>query len=126
MNRRAAKGRDDMRQEGASPDPRTMIRDLDGIAASVNTRLPRAPAAEASAASHQAGAAAEVAAPATPGVPMFNPHMRIEAALNLVVLEFRDADGTVNRSIPSPREIDAYRASEPETVPPKAELDVEG
>jgi hypothetical protein len=102
-----------------------MIRDPDGIAASVNARLPRTPAAgpQRSAGPTPSAAPAE---PPTPGVPMVDPHMRIETALNLVVLEFRDADGAVSRSIPSPREIEAYRAGRAETPPPRAELDVEG
>lgn len=35
--------------------------------------------------------------------------VRIEPALQLVVTEFRSPDGEVRQSIPSPREIDAYR-----------------
>ncbi|MGX9966881.1 hypothetical protein ACVFYP_26395 [Roseomonas sp. F4] len=35
--------------------------------------------------------------------------MRIEPALQLVVTEFREPDGEVRQSIPTPREIDAYR-----------------
>jgi hypothetical protein len=38
-----------------------------------------------------------------------NPRLRIEPALNLVVLEFRDHAGEVSRSIPTAREIEAYR-----------------
>lgn len=35
--------------------------------------------------------------------------VRIEPALQLVVTEFRAPDGEVRQSIPTPREIDAYR-----------------
>ncbi|MBU8543522.1 MULTISPECIES: hypothetical protein [Roseomonadaceae] len=35
--------------------------------------------------------------------------LRIEPALQLVVTEFRTPDGEVRQSIPTPREIDAYR-----------------
>jgi hypothetical protein len=41
--------------------------------------------------------------------PQRNPAMRLEPALNLVVVEFRAFDGTTSFSIPSPRELDAYR-----------------
>ena len=40
-----------------------------------------------------------------------NPRMRIDRDLGMVVIEFRDAAGRVNVSLPTPREIDAYRAS---------------
>lgn len=62
-----------------------------------------------------------------PGIPMLNPRMRIDTELNLVVLEFRDDAGEVRQSLPSPREIDAYRlaAREPaEPEPPLTGLDV--
>ena len=40
-----------------------------------------------------------------------NPRMRIDRDLGMVVIEFRDAAGRVNVSLPTEREIDAYRAS---------------
>lgn len=40
-----------------------------------------------------------------------NPRMRIDRDLGMVVIEFRDASGRVNVSLPSPRELEAYRAS---------------
>jgi hypothetical protein len=51
------------------------------------------------------------------GLRQDNPHqapapgtqVRIEASLQLVVLEFREPDGAVRQSIPTPRELDAYR-----------------
>ena len=57
---------------------------------------------------------------------MLSPRMRIETSLNLVVLEFRDADGTLTRSIPTLREIDAYRAGSQEPPSPSPAVDVEG
>ncbi|HEV7264566.1 MAG TPA: hypothetical protein VGN83_06585 [Falsiroseomonas sp.] len=57
-----------------------------------------------------------------------NPHLRIDSMLNLVVLEFRDTVGEVRNTIPSPREIAAYRSAGPDepTPPPQPDLDVEG
>lgn len=49
---------------------------------------------------------------------------RIEAALQLVVTEFRAPDGEMRQSIPTPREIDAYR--NPPLPAPDPELDVTG
>ncbi len=40
-----------------------------------------------------------------------NPRMRIDCDLGMVVIEFRDSAGRVNVSLPTEREIDAYRAS---------------
>lgn len=42
-------------------------------------------------------------------VPVFNPRLRLDPELSLVVLEFRTGTGEVRDSIPSPRELDAYR-----------------
>lgn len=65
---------------------------------------------------------------AAPSPLLLNPRLRIDAALNLVVLEFRDDAGAVSRSIPTAREIDAYRSGAEPTpdVPaqPRAGLDV--
>jgi hypothetical protein len=49
-----------------------------------------------------------------PAVPVPNPKLRLDPALHLVVIEFRDAEGEVEATIPSPRELDAYRSSERE------------
>lgn len=38
-----------------------------------------------------------------------NPALRMDAELGLVVLEFRDARGELAASIPTKRELDAYR-----------------
>lgn len=43
--------------------------------------------------------------------PIANPRLRIDAALNLVVIEFRDATGEVGLTIPSPQEMKAYRTA---------------
>lgn len=48
------------------------------------------------------------AAPAPAPQPA-NPQLRIDPALNIVVLEFRGADGAVRHSLPTARELDAYR-----------------
>jgi hypothetical protein len=52
------------------------------------------------------GAAPPPAAPATP-----NPRLRLDGSLGMVVIEFRDAVGDVANTIPSPRQIAAYRAA---------------
>jgi len=38
-----------------------------------------------------------------------NPRLRVDAALNVVVLEFLGTDGKLNHSLPSPRELESYR-----------------
>jgi hypothetical protein len=58
----------------------------------------------------EAGPVPDAAGAAPPSPPLLNPRLRIDAALNLVVLEFRDDAGAVSRSIPTAREIDAYRS----------------
>jgi len=40
-----------------------------------------------------------------------NPRMRIDRDLGMVVIEFRDSAGRVSVSLPTEREMDAYRAS---------------
>ena len=45
-------------------------------------------------------------APITP-----NPRLRLDAPLGMVVIEFRDSVGDVAHSVPSPRQIAAYRAA---------------
>lgn len=56
------------------------------------------------------GAPAPAAAPAAPAPTLPNPSLRLDASLGLVVLEFRNADGTA-RTIPSERELQAYRSA---------------
>ena len=46
--------------------------------------------------------------PTAPGTP--NPRLRLDGSLGMVVIEFRNAVGEVAHSIPSPRQIAAYRA----------------
>jgi hypothetical protein len=90
-----------------------MIRDAAGVTAlRAGQPTPRNPAAEAG------------ATPASPAAPVPNPSLRIEPALNLVVLEFRDGTGEVARTIPSPREIDAYRLGQPAEGTEAGELDL--
>lgn len=58
--------------------------------------------------------------------PIVNPSLRLDAALGLVVIEFRDDGGAITSSIPSQRQLEAYRAhtqSPPTTAgrgPPQA------
>lgn len=40
-----------------------------------------------------------------------NPRLRIDRDLGMVVIEFRDVAGRISMSLPSPREIEAYRAA---------------
>ena len=53
------------------------------------------------------------AAPPTisPEVGPPNPRLRMDRDLGMVVIEFRDAAGRVSTSLPSERELQAYRAS---------------
>jgi hypothetical protein len=49
-----------------------------------------------------------------------NPALRMDPELGLVVLEFRDARGEVSASIPTSRELDAYRQAARTGAPPPA------
>lgn len=52
-------------------------------------------------------------APATSSAsasPYVNPTLRLDAELGLVVMEFRDDSGALTSTIPSERQIEAYRA----------------
>ena len=51
-------------------------------------------------------------AAAPPGTAMPNPSLRLDPALSMVVIEFRDDSGAVRSSIPSQQQLDAYRAWE--------------
>lgn len=44
-----------------------------------------------------------------PAQPFVNPALRLDPALGLVVIEFRDRAGAITSSIPSERQIQAYR-----------------
>ncbi len=43
------------------------------------------------------------------GPPAINPTAHVDPALNLVVLQFFDAKGDLEQSIPSQKQLDAYR-----------------
>ncbi len=47
--------------------------------------------------------------PARPAQPFVNPSLRLDAALGLIVIEFRDDAGALTSTIPSQRQIEAYR-----------------
>jgi hypothetical protein len=47
--------------------------------------------------------------PAPAGQPYINPSLHLDASLGLVVIEFRDHAGAITSSIPSQRQIEAYR-----------------
>ncbi len=56
------------------------------------------------------GTSFAAAEPATPQAPLHpNPSFRIEPALGLVVMEFRNGAGAVSSSIPTVQQLDAYR-----------------
>ena len=48
-------------------------------------------------------------APSRQAPPAISPRLRIDGALNLVVMEFRAPDGKVLHSLPTQRELAAYR-----------------
>ena len=50
---------------------------------------------------------------AVAAVPEPSPRMRLDPALGLVVLEFRDARGEVTQTLPSARQLAAYRIAPP-------------
>lgn len=56
-----------------------------------------------------------------PGFP--NPRLRIDPALSLVVIEFRDSVGELSLSIPTPKELEAYR-DQPRPEAPSSSVDV--
>jgi len=58
-----------------------------------------------------ARAAGAVPPSPSPEVGPANPRMRIDRDLGMVVIEFRDSVGRVSVSLPTPREIEAYRAA---------------
>jgi hypothetical protein len=60
----------------------------------------------------RSAATSESPAQAEPGPapsPIINPTLRLDAALGLVVIEFRNDSGAVTTSIPSERQIEAYQ-----------------
>lgn len=70
----------------------------------------------------QPAAAPAAAPPAPPPAP--GTQIRIETSLQLVVVEFRKPDGEMRQSIPTPKEIDAYR--NPPLPAPVPGLDLRG
>ncbi len=56
-----------------------------------------------------ASASPAQAEPASAPSPIINPTLRLDAALGLVVIEFRNDVGTITTSIPSERQIEAYQ-----------------
>ncbi len=46
-----------------------------------------------------------------------NPSMRIDPSLGIVVMEFRDRSGTVAATLPTQRELDAYRSAQRRGAP---------
>ncbi|MFC7475940.1 hypothetical protein ACFQS7_16330 [Dankookia sp. GCM10030260] len=80
---------------------------------------PRAAAPPSEAVPPQAAARAssDSTPAASPGLP--NPSLRLDPALGLVVLEFRDGAGRT-ATLPTERELDAYRnaGGRPEPTPP--------
>jgi hypothetical protein len=52
---------------------------------------------------------ARVEPPAAAAKPYVNPSLRLDAELGLVVIEFRGEDGALTATIPSERQIQAYR-----------------
>lgn len=74
--------------------------------------------------SRAAGMAVEESSPPVNAAPLPNPQFRIDPALSLVVIEFRDKGGEVSLSIPTTKELDAYR--ERPRADPSAGVDVSG
>jgi len=59
----------------------------------------------------RASAPAKPAAPAVKPVPLFvNPSFRFDPSVGLMVIEFHDSSDTVTNSIPSQRQLAAYRS----------------
>jgi hypothetical protein len=55
--------------------------------------------------------------------PPLSPALRVDAALNLLVVEIRNSEGEVVHSMPSARQLDAYRSG---AADPPAALDLTG
>jgi hypothetical protein len=78
---------------------------------SLSTTQPREGLRPSSGSAGPARPAGAVPPEASSDVGPANPRMRIDRDLGMVVIEFRDAAGRVSVSLPTPREIEAYRAS---------------
>ena len=62
-------------------------------------------------------------APGTSGNGFPNPTFQLDAALGIVVIQFHDAAGAVTNSIPSQRQLDAYRIQGSTDTPKAAAKD---
>lgn len=69
-----------------------------------------------------AAAAAPVEHAATLPSPAPNPSLQLNAALGLVVIEFRNSAGTVTSSIPTAQQLEAYRLWQESGVGPAPNL----
>ena len=84
-----------------------MALDLASTRQATPKEAPRLPAGSAG----SDRAPGSVPPPASPEVGPANPRLRIDRDLGMVVIEFRDAAGRVAVSLPTPREIEAYKAA---------------
>lgn len=84
-----------------------MALDLASTRQATPKEAPRLPAGSAG----SDRAPGSVPPPASPEVGPANPRLRIDRDLGMVVIEFRDAAGRVSVSLPTPREIEAYKAA---------------
>ena len=66
-----------------------------------------------------ASEASPLAEPAPVASPIVNPTLRLEPALGLVVIEFRNDSGAITTSIPSQRQIEAYQRWETTRIGPR-------
>lgn len=66
------------------------------------------------------------AAPVAPTEVRPNPRLRLEGGLGMVVIEFLDSAGEVQNSLPTEREIAAYRAAAVADQPLPSELGLPG
>lgn len=89
-----------------------------GLAYALPSPMATAVSTEASAVSTEAPAAIEEIQP--------NPRLRLDGGLGMVVIEFLDAQGDVQNSLPTEREIAAYRASVIADQPLPSELGLPG
>jgi len=84
-----------------------MALDLASTRQATPKEAPRLPAGSAG----SDRAPGSVPPPASPEVGPAKPRLRIDRDLGMVVIEFRDAAGRVSVSLPTPREIEAYKAA---------------
>jgi hypothetical protein len=83
---------------------------LSSASLSVSPKIPSSAALSSNAPASSAGTASASADSGTASKrPLLNPSLHVDVALNLVVLEFIDDKGDVTNSIPSPKQLKAYR-----------------